>query len=46
MKSGKGNLLSRGEKLKAMGARASKSLPEQLPTQDENGSTDNSADDE
>jgi len=33
--SGKGNLVGRAEKLKAMGARASKSLPEQLPMQDD-----------
>ncbi len=39
--SGRGNLVSRAEKLKAMGVRASKSLPEQLPDQhDEVGSDD------
>ena len=39
--SGRGNLVSRAEKLKAMGVRASKSLPEQLPDhKDEIGGDD------
>ena len=41
LRSGKGNLIGRAEKLKAMGVRASKSLPEQLPVaDDEIGSDD------